>query len=159
MASLAVVFTHVMLTSELFAGAALRGEMNAVPGSWEWMVTYTPLHLFWDGTAAVAIFFVLSGLVLTLPVLRFGAGKFSWRAYYPKRVLRLYLPVWGAVLFGTLLAVVVPRVNHSSVGSWLGSRPDPTPLGALEDAILIFGPSDVISPLWTLQWEVLFSLL
>ncbi|PRY64642.1 peptidoglycan/LPS O-acetylase OafA/YrhL [Glaciihabitans tibetensis] len=158
-ASLVVVFTHIMLTSELFAGVALRGESGPPPYSLQWMITYSPLHLFWDGTAAVAIFFVLSGLVLTLPVLRAGVRGFSWRVYYPKRLLRLYLPVWVAVLFGTVLATVVPRVADGSLGSWLSSRPDPSMVGILKDLALIGGPSDVISPLWTLQWEVLFSLL
>ena len=159
LASLAVVFTHVMLTSELFAAAALRGENRLVAGSWGWLITYTPLHLFWDGTAAVAIFFVLSGLVLTLPVIRTQGLKFSWRVYYPKRLLRLYLPTWAAVIFGTGLALLIPRLAGVDLGSWLSSRPDPSPAGIMRDLVLISGASDVISPLWTLPGEVLFSLL
>lgn len=31
--------------------------------------------------------------------------------------------------------------------------------GLLRDASLVFGASGVISPLWSLRWEVLFSLL
>lgn len=158
LASLAVLLAHIMYTSNVFAHAALRSERVPEVGSWQWLLTHTPLHLFWDGTAAVAIFFVLSGVVLTLPVLR-AKEKFAWKVYYPKRILRLYLPVWAVVALGTLLAVLVPRMSDPALGSWLTSRPDPMPLGVVKDLILITGPSDVISPLWTLQWEVLFSLL
>ena len=33
-----------------------------------WALLYTPLHVFWAGTEAVTVFFVLSGYVLSLPV-------------------------------------------------------------------------------------------
>ena len=71
-----------------------------------WWVTFTPFHILWAGSEAVAVFFVLSGFVLT----RAAAGtSFSWRAYYPSRLLRLYLPVAGALVFALVTILVFPR--------------------------------------------------
>ncbi len=52
------------------------------------------------------VFFVLSGLVVALPALRKG---FSWRAYYPARLARLYLPIWGSLALAAALVLLIPR--------------------------------------------------
>jgi peptidoglycan/LPS O-acetylase OafA/YrhL len=54
-------------------------------------LSYTPLHLVWAGPEAVLVFFVLSGLVLSAATQ--GRSDFRWSAYYPSRLMRLYLPV------------------------------------------------------------------
>lgn len=46
----------------------------------------SPLHALWEGKGAVYIFFVLSGIVLTLPAVKArqaGNTDYSWRAFYP----------------------------------------------------------------------------
>ena len=117
----------------------------------------TPLHLLWAGGEAVYVFFVLSGLVLALPVL--GATRFRWRVYYPQRLVRLYLPVAVAVVFGTALVQLVPREDAAGLGAWLeNSSAGAGVLGLARDLTLVAGPSGLITPLWSLQWEVLFSL-
>jgi peptidoglycan/LPS O-acetylase OafA/YrhL len=120
-----------------------------------WLATFTPLHLLWAGGEAVFVFFVLSGLVLTLPFLK---STVSWRRYYPSRMIRLYLPVVGAVIFGYLLVFLVPRSEPEGLGPWLAARPNPAGIGVLQDLSLIFGITRVISPFWSLRWEVIFSL-
>jgi len=157
-AALVVLVMHVMLTSDVFAEPVLHLNAPTSLSWWQWALIYTPLHLAWDGSVAVYIFFILSGVVLTLPIVSQGS-KFSWRSYYPKRLIRLYLPVWGAVVVGTLIALMIPRKDDASYGTWLSSRPGVTSSGVVRDLTLVAGPSDVISPLWTLQWEVLFSVL
>ncbi|OAN29679.1 hypothetical protein A4X17_18100 [Plantibacter sp. H53] len=119
-----------------------------------WWLTYTPLHLVWDGTVAVFIFFALSGFVLALPARK---GRTHWKAYYPARMVRLYLPVWAAVAL-SFVWVVVPGSNPGS--DWVQGHVDPTPGGVLRDLILLIGaPGATNSALWSLRWEVLFSLL
>jgi peptidoglycan/LPS O-acetylase OafA/YrhL len=121
-------------------------------------VAATPVKLLFAGTESVLIFFVLSGLVVTLPALRPG---FSWAGYYPARLLRLYLPVWGALVIAAILILVVPR---SSAGldpeSWLATansrRLDP--LALLREASLTPASYDIDNVLWSLRWEVAFSL-
>lgn len=72
-----------------------------------WWFTYTPLHVVWAGSEAVMVFFVLSGFVLTRSC---EAVYSSWRAYYPSRLLRLYLPVVAALLFAAAMVMLIPRV-------------------------------------------------
>ncbi|MFE4469333.1 acyltransferase family protein [Leifsonia sp. NPDC056824] len=123
----------------------------------EWWLYATPLRLLFAGHEAVLVFFVLSGFVLTLPLLVRASTARSTVAYYGRRVVRLYLPVWGALLFALTLALAVPR--DPSVGGWLGSHLPPTVHDVRQDAVLLFGTSNLDSPLWSLTWEVWFSLL
>lgn len=155
-AAVVVVVHHALLTFPALADGYFD---RAASDPLAWSLTYTPLHAFWAGPEAVYLFFVLSGVVLVLPVLRKGR-EFSWVAYYPRRILRLYLPVIAAVLFGALTVALVPRFEADGLGAWLNGRtPTYTPERFLRDIFILDGSSGVISPLWSLRWEVLFSLL
>ena len=123
-----------------------------------WWITYTPLHAAWAGEESVVVFFVLSGFVLTRS---FDSASFSWRAYYPSRLLRLYLPVFGALLFAAATVAALPRSALGNASNWLnGQRPIPITIhGLAHDAVLLRGPGLLDPPLWSLQWEVIFSLL
>jgi peptidoglycan/LPS O-acetylase OafA/YrhL len=55
---------------------------------------YTPLRLLVAGRAAVILFFLLSGLVLTLPYKK--NGRLDYGPFLLKRVCRLYVPYLGA---------------------------------------------------------------
>lgn len=137
-----------------FSSASLGG---AVPADLAWVV-YSPLHILWAGGEAVWVFFVLSGFVLTRAAMK---PTFSLRSYYPSRLIRLYLPVIGAVLFSVLTALAVPRMIDGSAGTWLLSHRNPVSLAHIvRDMTLIAGAEGSLdSPLWSLRWEVLFSLL
>jgi peptidoglycan/LPS O-acetylase OafA/YrhL len=154
-AALAVLLTHAMLTVPSVAAAYDNG---ANFGSWDWALTYSPLHIFWAGNEAVYLFFVLSGIVLTIPILK--RRSFSWASYYPKRLVRLYLPVWGAIAFGVLVVLFFPRGGENPLSAWVDSRPASYPVGAIiQDASLVRSTSGVVGPLWSLRVEVYFSLL
>lgn len=156
LAAVVVVIHHALLTFPAFADA-YYGQISGNPVAWA--LSYTPLHAFWAGTEAVYLFFVLSGIVLVLPIIRHGRA-FSWAAYYPRRILRLYIPVAAAVIFGAILVLLARRFQGPGLGPWMNSRtPGYTVEGFVRDIVLVFGPSRVISPLWSLRWEVLFSLL
>lgn len=155
LAAVVVLIHHAMLTIPVFALPYLSDQR--VPGGATWVLTHTPLHLLWDGHAAVYIFFVLSGLVLTLPVIERGR-EFSWDAYYPQRLLRLYLPVWVAVLLAIGFLTLVPR-NPQAASLWLQSLPQEVTLApVILDLTLVAGNGPFLSPLWSLRWEILFSL-
>lgn len=155
-AALVVLVHHPML---LFPSlAAVYYPATPALSGWVWALSYTPLHLVWAGTEAVYLFFVLSGLVLVLPVL--ARPDFGWLAYYPRRLVRLYGPVVGAVGLGLVAYAVAPRFNAPGLGAWVNARANDYPGSAvLRDLTLVAGHSGRISPLWSLQWEVLFSLL
>ena len=156
-AALIVLVHHSLLTIPAFAAPYFDGGANRTVGTWEWWVTHTPLHLFWEGTGAVYVFFILSGMVLTLPVLK--AAAFSWKAYYPQRLVRLYVPIWAAVAFAVATILLVPRTTEMA-SAWIRDRPmDVSKLAIARDLTLVTENGGLASPLWSLQWEILFSLL
>lgn len=156
LAALIVLVHHAMLTFPALASPYL--DEFATADGWTYWLAYTPLHAFWEGQAAVYVFFVLSGLVLTLPVISRGRA-FSWVAYYPQRLIRLYVPVWAGVALGVIWLVLVPRA--AEMGSlWLEKRAvEPELWRVLRDVTLIAGPGGLVSPLWSLRWEIIFSIL
>ena len=82
-----------------------------------------PLHVFWDGAAAVSLFFVLSGLVLSLRHFRHGAApdlsRFHLGEYFIMRVCRIWLP-YLAVL---CLSAVLYRHYQAVSGGWPATIP------------------------------------
>ena len=157
-AAVIVLVHHTLLTIPVLAGAYYASGPDRASRPLAWAATYTPLHFVWAGSEAVDLFFLLSGVVLTLPAL--GRAPRWWASYYPRRLIRLYVPTIAAVAFGYLLVVMVPRANLAGLGAWLEDRPKQiTGLGALKDLTLVDGVSYVTSTLWSLQWEVQFSLL
>jgi peptidoglycan/LPS O-acetylase OafA/YrhL len=116
------------------------------------------LHVLWAGQEAVLVFFVLSGLVLILPAAR--RGSMNWLAYYPSRLIRLYLPVVAAVALAIVLARIWPRTADGADSPWIQMHDEaPTVASAVRNSFLLNGTTWLNSPLWSLQWEVLFSLL
>ena len=147
LASLVVVIYHC----SLIAMPHLDGTLSA------WL-TQSPGKLVFAGTEAVLVFFVLSGFVVALPVLRDG---FSWARYYPTRVLRLYLPVWGSLVLAVALIALVPRdASEMPDGSWMqrAQATTVTPGMFLDEASLLPVSYDINNVLWSLRWELIFSL-
>jgi peptidoglycan/LPS O-acetylase OafA/YrhL len=156
LAAMTVVVHHVLLHSVPLT-AAYRGERDVPRGAK--LLTDSPLHLVWAGPEAVLIFFVLSGFVLSAGMLR--DRRPSWLDYYPRRVVRLYLPVFAS------LAIALPQAR------WLRHQhavPDATffynanvgtgsARQAVVDATLWHEKASLINGvIWSLHWEVLFSL-
>ena len=155
LAAAVVLLHHALLTFPNMAGPYRSSTASA--WSLDWWLTYTPLHLIWAGNEAVYLFFVLSGVVLTLSVLR--NDTFDWLSYYPRRLIRLYGPVLAAIAIGYGLLLLFPRDVLTELGNWVEGRPSSYPLTTIaRDALLVFGSSGTVSPLWSLRWEVLFSL-
>ncbi|WP_436067016.1 acyltransferase family protein [Arthrobacter sp. LjRoot14] len=71
-----------------------------------WLV-HSPVHVLSNGNAAIHIFVVLSGFVIILPFTRPGSTA-GWAPYYAKRLLRLYLPLWGSLVLAVVLMMIVP---------------------------------------------------
>jgi peptidoglycan/LPS O-acetylase OafA/YrhL len=135
-----------------------RPALEQQPGVWEWL-TQSPIKLFTAGTEAVLVFFVLSGLVVALPALK---GSFDWLSYYPSRLVRLYLPVAASLVLAAVFIALVPHSeSRAASGSWLLERnADSAPLSLLlNEATLLPATYTLNNVLWSLRWEVLFSLL
>lgn len=154
LAAMVVVLHHSLLTIPAFAQTYSGGDIP--PGLAA--VVLSPLDVLWAGREAVYVFFVLSGLVLTLPVA--SRPRYSWASYYPSRLLRLYVPVAAAVLLTVAIVLLVPRTSGSAHSDWVGIHDIPlTWRGVLGDVVLLGGTDAMNTPLWSLRWEVVFSLL
>ncbi|HKT57752.1 MAG TPA: acyltransferase [Microbacterium sp.] len=159
-ACLVVLAHHSLLSIPVFADAYYHGaDSRASQTVAEYLLTWSPLHLVWEGTGAVWTFFVLSGFVLTRQAL--DSPRFTWRAYYPQRIIRLYIPVVAAVGLAVALVTLFGDADHGAASSeWIARRADAmNRRGVLHDLTLMLGAGAGISPLWSLQWEVWFSLL
>lgn len=160
-AALAVVVFHALFSIE--GGEALIKPLDYALFDLR-TALLLPLRPFWMGHEAVILFFVLSGLVLTLPVFRRGLS--SYPGYVLKRFCRLFLPAVAAVLLSIALLAIV------------GTAPAPWPMPML-DLLWRTPPSidlvlrhllllsdgkldefyDLDVPLWTLEVEWRISLL
>lgn len=160
LAAFVVLVSHAMLLDPQLA--APYGPERAGPGDADgvaWWITWTPLHLFWAGSEAVFVFFVLSGFVVALPYLDAARGR-SWRAYYLRRLIRLYVPVLGSVVLAVLMALVIHREVASGHSWWLNAHSvalDPRQIARA--TVTWTGENWLNSPLWSLGWEAMFSLL
>lgn len=151
-AAVIVVVYHVLLLNDAFEAPA----EGVAPESGRWWLTNTPLYLGWAGPQAVALFFVLSGFVLALPA---TYRSIHWRSYYPARLLRLMVPVWGSLALAALLVGLVPRRTQPQLSDWYATHVGHGPSEAIGNGLLLFDTGVINSPLWSLRFEVLFSLL
>ncbi|MCZ2822320.1 acyltransferase [Modestobacter sp. VKM Ac-2977] len=155
-AALVVVVHHGLLTWQVLAMQYF--VENRASGTW-WL-TFTPLHLVWAGTEAVMVFFVLSGLVLALPFLERPARRGRWRGYYGQRLVRLYVPAVASLVVAAAIVLAFPRQPGATTSWWFDAHAvEPDVPTLLRDALLLDGSSGVNSVLWSLHYEVLFSLL
>lgn len=156
-AALIVVIYHSMIATPRFAEIRLRpGEQVLDP--LEIVVVATPLRLLWAGSEAVIVFFVLSGFVLSLPFVR--RRNYPGLYFYPRRMLRLYLPAIASLGLSFLLAMAVPRVFIPGASMWVNEHAGlPNgPLQVLMGSSLMYGWGGLNLSLWSLRWEVLFSV-
>jgi peptidoglycan/LPS O-acetylase OafA/YrhL len=143
-AALVVVVHHTMVTSAPLAAPYVGHDPHPL---WAEIMTFTPLHLLWADPAGVMLFFLLSGFVLTMPAL---TGCTRWLSFYPKRLIRLYVPIVGAVAFTVLTVLLAPRTTWPGQSWWVAEHDVPLTLGTLaRDVVVVTGPTWLNVPLWS----------
>jgi peptidoglycan/LPS O-acetylase OafA/YrhL len=154
-AALVVLLHHTLLLNPQFPGSP-PGEDFTGDTFFSW-VSFSPLKVFTAGTESVIVFFVLSGLVVSIPALKHG---FDWFAYFPRRVARLMLPVIGSVLVAAMFVAAIPQVPAGG-SEWLERSSTPSfSWQHIASAMDLFGgDAQINNPLWSLRWELVFSLL
>ena len=161
-AALIVVSCHTVVASVRSLSLQNHTATTHLPrGSVSWWLAFTPLHIVYDGEQSVVVFFVLSGFVLALPAVKLG-GRWLDASYYPRRLVRLYLPVWGALAFAVLMHDATSRAAVPGAALWLNEHAATMTIKhGLGAAALVHQGGDpaFISVLWSLRWEVYFSLL
>ena len=155
-AALVVVLHHVYQIARPFIEPTVHAW---APGSLWWFISATPIKLLSAGSESVLVFFVLSGVVVPLPLLAKGAK--AWFGFFCARLVRLYVPVWASLVFAGVLIAITPHPASSvTPGSWV-ERTNGTKasLGLLfSEAGLLRKSFSSNSVLWSLTWEVIFSL-
>lgn len=157
-AALVVVFHHLLLTNKWYADRIYQLPSTLPIRPWvspRTLVEYSPLHLTYAGIEAVMTFFVLSGFVLVPSVRRYGA-----HAYAVGRLLRLYIPIVGAAVLAAIWAGLYVG-NHAHFASWWlnGHVPSVRPTDVASSVWLLDGTGALNSALWSMRYEVMFSLV
>ena len=147
-AAAVVVVCHALLINGQLAEATRNPDADLSAGATA--LTYSPLHLVWAGNEAVMVFFILSGFVLALPF--DGPRRPTWAEYFPRRLTRLYLPIWGAVAFALALATLVPRENdHASW--WVNAHAGPLDVPSLVRLVTTLDRGLLVDgPLWSMRY-------
>lgn len=157
-AAVIVVLSHALLITTYADRyvAVLHGEGTDPIAK---VIANTPLRFLVMGNEAVVIFFVLSGFVLTLPMLR-GRGLNLW-AYYPRRILRLWIPLAASVIFAGVIIILTTQNPSDASSAWVKQHSFPSldPRKLLDAVMIITGDPAINNPLWSIKWEMLFSLL
>lgn len=161
LAALTVVVYHVALADPVAGERAFRADQVSGTGPLGYLLTFTPLHLIWAGSQAVLVFFVLSGFVLALPFARHPEREpGAWPAFYRSRAVRLYLPSIASLVLAYVLATTIRYPAGTPLSPWLEEHAGHDgPLDVLAGSSLMTGFGSLNGSLWSLRWEVLFSLL
>jgi peptidoglycan/LPS O-acetylase OafA/YrhL len=105
----------------------------------------------------VYLFFVLSGFVLARAYTPQSAAT---SGYLLPRLVRLMLPIWGALIVGILVQVLMRLAGQPTGTPWLVDQSVGMSVRLLlRDALIIDGTSMINSSAWSMRYEVLFSLL
>jgi len=124
-----------------------------------WAIPLRPLH---NGTAAVIIFFVLSGYVLALPYLR--GTQPSYPRYLIRRFCRIYIPFAVAIVLAAVLYSVTSHQPVANASKWFNTRwPLAWPgTSVFVNHFLMLGTAPDMtldSVMWSLVQEIRISLI
>ena len=122
-------------------------------------------HLLSFGHLAVAVFIVLSGYCLMLPVARSADGQLpgSVVRFFQKRALRIVPPYYAALLLCLLLIRFVPILGNLSESNWNIALPAFTPGVIISHLLLVHNLSPnwifkIDYPMWSVatEWQIYF---
>jgi len=159
LAALVVVFAHAIFASVPALADGFRTGDPGPASAGLRALLYTPLHIVWAGQEAVMVFFVLSGFVLARAARGWDARRFA--AYYPARLLRLYVPIWGAVAVGVIAHALVTRSHVEGATWWLNEHAVKLDSHSVVQAATLLGGwgGFAVDPiLWSMRWEIVFSI-
>lgn len=135
----------------------IHHSLRTVPdGATTWFVSE---HIL-NAHAAVVVFFVLSGYVLALSLIRRGLGVGSVVPYYVRRIFRIYPALIVGVTLGAIYVVTWAYWPRANLSPWAYSilRQGQFSPGALLASMSGLG-TDLLPPLWTIKVELVASAI
>jgi peptidoglycan/LPS O-acetylase OafA/YrhL len=125
----------------------------------------TPLRFFYDGNAAVLLFFVLSGFVLNLRYAEAKSCAPGWAgSFILRRVCRIYPAFLASMGLAVLLRTCVfsPERTHSFSAWFAAIWAEPLSWGQFARCLTLVGPNiqaaTINPPVWSLVFEMRISL-
>lgn len=160
LACMAVVFSHLSLIYVPFLH-----NFEGLTSSGYSLVDFfhnSPFGFLFSGTAAVYVFFVLSGYVLSYAILSKNNVNEKITSMAVKRYPRLAIPALASCIL-TFFILYFVQIDTSNVSSWIQLYgKSGTFLNALYEGTLgafIFGESSLNFVLWTMQIELIASFI
>lgn len=135
----------------------IHHALRTVPGGGAtWFVSERILNAH----AAVVVFFVLSGYVLTLSLQRRSLGPESVAAFYLRRAFRIYPALFVGVGLGVAYILTWPAWPGAVLSAWASSALTPGPITAQALALNLSGlGTSLLPPLWTIKVELVASVV
>lgn len=161
LACLAVVFSHLSLSFFPFLHHFDQSEVST--SSIQSFIYHSPFAFWYSGTAAVFLFFVLSGFVLSYAILRKQEqAKFKIKSMLIKRYPRLAIPALASCLVVWAVFQTI-HIDSSQMNGWFQAyvgQEIPLKLAVYEGTIgsFLFAESSVNWVLWTMHIELIGSL-
>lgn len=160
-AALSVMFCHMMqLSPPIWAAFSSVSHRGWPYHSFAEVLTFSPLHLFWAGGEAVALFFVLSGYVLSAAF--WAGGNPAYKGFLIRRVFRIYPAFLIVCVLAWLAAKVISQHPAPGTSAWFFQYwKKPNGLDELIPAVFMgFGPHlNLIPPTWSLVCEIRISVI
>lgn len=162
LACLAVVFSHLSLSFFPFLHHFDQSEISN--SAFQSLIYHSPFAFWYSGTAAVFLFFVLSGFVLSYAILRKPDQiKFKIKSMLIKRYPRLAIPAVASCVLIWLIFQVID-VDSSQANGWLQAyvTQEISLRHALYEGTIgsfFFAESDTNWVLWTMHIELFGSLV
>ena len=151
----------VVLLGHVFNVIDRQSLGNLTPDGALYNRIFDVLGSAFNGPAAVEIFFVLSGLVLSLSLDRGGEDRPKWLAsFYVKRVFRIFPALWVSLLLAlSLLSYERSGCASGFCTTWAAGafQDDYTPLRIVLSFLGIY--VHLNAPMWSLRAELFYSLL
>ncbi len=147
--ALAVVWDHLVM--QIWPVYVRHIKLSGVSRGLKWTT---------DHPSPPALFFLLSGFVLSIPVINNG-GRLNrgLRKFYFSRLVRLLAPYYVAILLS--LALIVILIGHPTGTHWDKSVPV-TPAGLMSHLVMMHdvrNPDQINHALWTMAIETKMCLL
>jgi len=147
LAALTVMFSHIGNVTATYLFSVL------IAGS--------PLKVLINGSSAVLLFFVLSGFVLSLPLL--NGRPINYPVFVRRRILRIYMPYLVSIILSIFLSLILSRGGINDLSHWFNlTWTNKISIPILLEHLLLIGNihSDVFNNvIWSLVHEMRISLI
>ncbi|EPQ9958219.1 acyltransferase family protein [Enterobacter hormaechei] len=159
-ACLMVVLSHLSI---IFFPYLHTGDTRIIKSSFDSVLRDIPVGFIYSGTAAVYIFFALSGYILCSVILRSEDCVYKSAKMLTERYVRLVIPVSASIALCAIVVTFFPFSKYWVPWIWsLGRDGDLSVIGVIKNALygaILFGDTSINMVTWTMRVEFFGSLL